>query len=206
MKITIQQQAVYNAYIIFDLTEMCFNCLPTFYGTNCTYQCVTNCNNGTCSTGINGTGLCICDGNYDPLTNCTTCLNSFDLTKDCLDCLPTFYGASCAGQCITDCNNNGNCATGINGTGLCICDGNYDAAQNCSQAVKSTPDWVLPVAISASAAVTLSLGFVVYIFICRRNVKKPDNIIEDNIQKADVVNFDDIKSSAYTVSTKSSNS
>jgi len=54
----------------FDKSKNCSDCLSPFYGSTCSNQCLTICNNGTCSTGINGTGTCICDDDFDPATNC----------------------------------------------------------------------------------------------------------------------------------------
>jgi len=56
----------------FDISKNCSDCIPTFYGSTCSNQCLENCYNGICSTGINGTGACICNNNYDPATNCST--------------------------------------------------------------------------------------------------------------------------------------
>jgi len=54
----------------FDLNTTCTNCIPPYYGITCNYVCTINCNNGYCSTGINGNGACVCNENYDPTTNC----------------------------------------------------------------------------------------------------------------------------------------
>jgi len=55
----------------FDITKNCSDCLANFYGADCSNYCNTFCNNGYCSTGINGTGKCICNDNYDTTSNCT---------------------------------------------------------------------------------------------------------------------------------------
>jgi len=60
----------------FDNTTYCTDCITHFYGSTCSQQCLKSCHNGNCSTGINGTGECICNDNYDPATNCSRVLNT----------------------------------------------------------------------------------------------------------------------------------
>jgi len=177
----------------FDITKQCNDCLPTYYGTSCSNRCLTDCNNGTCSTGINGTGKCICNTSYDPTTNCSICLNNFDITKNCYDCLPSYYDNSCSSQCLTYCNN-GTCSTGTNGTGKCICIDDDDTTPNCLQD-KSNPkhisDWVVPVIISAGAAAGAGVLVAAYFFVTRYKMhKKSTDDVGDSLQRADFTTFE----------------
>jgi len=59
----------------FDFSNNCADCAPTYYGSTCSNQC-PQCNVGVCSSGIHGTGKCICISNSGSNTTCTVNNNS----------------------------------------------------------------------------------------------------------------------------------
>jgi hypothetical protein len=57
-----------------DGAAACGDCAPGFYGVDCE-PCLVEClNGGACDDGIAGDSRCICAGNWDPVSNCATCI------------------------------------------------------------------------------------------------------------------------------------
>lgn len=97
-------------------------CVPGFWGADCSTECpggsATPCSdNGTCSSGLSGTGVCTCD--------------------------PGYFGADCASECpggaATPCNGNGTCASGATGDGTCTCNAAFTGA-DCTEVVPECAD------------------------------------------------------------------
>jgi hypothetical protein len=85
-------------------TSPAASCPPDFFGSNC--QLCPLCLYGDCNDGVNGTGKCVCAGNFDG-TLCDTCKSGF-------------AGFSCTVQCPA-CRNGGVCRDGRSGDGSCVC-------------------------------------------------------------------------------------
>jgi len=102
----------------FDISTNCTDCLANIYGYNCSKNC-PSCNVGHshCLSGINGSGQCVCNANYNSSTNCSTCNSGWNSTTNCITCSSGYYGPSCT-QCALNCN--GACHDGLNGNGQCI--------------------------------------------------------------------------------------
>jgi len=79
----------------FNRSTNCIDCISKFYGVSCSNQC-PECYNGYCSNGTQGTGECVCVDGFDSATNCLTCLSGFDISINCSDCLPLYYGKYCS--------------------------------------------------------------------------------------------------------------
>eukprot|EP01012_Entosiphon_sulcatum_P047742 TRINITY_DN651_c0_g1_i2.p1 TRINITY_DN651_c0_g1~~TRINITY_DN651_c0_g1_i2.p1 ORF type:complete len:1343 (+),score=160.31 TRINITY_DN651_c0_g1_i2:89-4117(+) len=82
-------------------------CKDGHYGSRCASVCpggsgVDQCyRHGLCQDGVVGTGLCRCFGNWNPATNCQTCLAKYT-GPNCADIAPTYCTA-------TSCANGGTC-------------------------------------------------------------------------------------------------
>ena len=95
------------------------NCRPAFKGPACNCT-LTSCHyHGDCDDA----GVCKCRGNFDPATNCETCL-------------PNYWGESCSHFCDAQtCNGHGTCL--LKDPGLrserieCGCDDGFDPSANC---------------------------------------------------------------------------
>ncbi|CUF41097.1 GPI-anchored surface protein, putative, partial [Bodo saltans] len=100
----------------YDNSTDCSTCDGAHYGDTCQLQCdgyVTATNlpcsgHGTCSSGVDGNGVCSCNSGWAGLWCSTQC--------------PGTDG---------DCNGHGVCHSGLLGNGTCTCTGNF-AAPNCS--------------------------------------------------------------------------
>lgn len=78
-------------------------------GPGCLLSC-PNCDaNSTCSSGLGGSNLCLCNGNLTRSSSTAPC-----------DCVEGYYGNNCQLQCGA-CIGGSKCDSGINGTGACIC-------------------------------------------------------------------------------------
>lgn len=98
----------------FDPAKKCNDCLPGYYGPQCT-KC-KYCNHGTCESGKSGSGKCVCNEGWGPAETCTECLEGF-------------WGVEC--QACPSCNGHGKCNSGLHGDGKCKCNTNYDDRTNC---------------------------------------------------------------------------
>jgi len=129
----------------FNKSLGCTDCNSGLFGPSCTGIC-PNCNgNGYCSSGVLGTGACICNvTNYSSISNCSSCIANYNLSGNCKSCLAGFnssincsncvndyYGQNCSLNCTVDCNGHGACNTGISGDGTCICDFGYNPSDDC---------------------------------------------------------------------------
>lgn len=87
--------------------ELCDECAPTFYGLECDQQCPYCGPHATCDDGLRGGG-CVCDEGW-------TRVSGEDF---CTRCAVGYYGRQC--RPCPDCVN-GDCDSGIEGSGLCEC-------------------------------------------------------------------------------------
>ena len=93
----------------------CNACLPGYYGSSC--QTCPSCYMGECDSGIDGTGVCLCNPGWGDAL-CDSCSPGF-LGANCSSCAFGFYGSSCA-PCPS-CGSGGTCNGGISGNGSCTC-------------------------------------------------------------------------------------
>eukprot|EP00759_Apiculatamorpha_spiralis_P057921 PhF_6_TR884/c1_g1_i1/m.1350 len=97
----------------------CSACDVGYWGPLCVQQCQGGaCNqcfgHGVCSQGVNGTGLCVCSGNFGGI--------------DCQSCKTLFYGRQCSSKCTAEkssCSGHGRCNDGVEGDGECLCSSGY---------------------------------------------------------------------------------
>lgn len=85
-------------------TNPAASCPPDFFGPQCSLCPL--CLYGDCNDGVNGSGKCVCAGNFDGAL--------------CDDCKSGFAGFSCTVQCPA-CRDGGVCRDGRNGDGSCVC-------------------------------------------------------------------------------------
>eukprot|EP01137_Pigoraptor_chileana_P024683 Opistho-2@92974 len=120
----------------FDASIACNDCLPIYYGVNCTKNC--SCVNGVSNSGINGTGNCTsCNPKYFG-QNCdqnAACQNGTPRMTDgvCTECMDGYFGPTCNDACT--CKNGGTCKQNITGDGKCLlgtCQNNY-FGDNCDK-------------------------------------------------------------------------
>ena len=116
--------------------SQCTDCLHGYYGPTCTAVCpggpCTPCTgHGDCDGGMGGTGTCRC---------WASAVQGHWVGGECGECAPGYYGVACALQCPGSggvCSGHGRCADGLEGTGLCACDGNatagYWAGAGCAE-------------------------------------------------------------------------
>eukprot|EP01012_Entosiphon_sulcatum_P030297 TRINITY_DN3729_c0_g1_i6.p1 TRINITY_DN3729_c0_g1~~TRINITY_DN3729_c0_g1_i6.p1 ORF type:complete len:6116 (-),score=439.75 TRINITY_DN3729_c0_g1_i6:64-18258(-) len=112
--------------------DACDQCLPGYFGFQCSKQCpggsATPCfGKGTCVDGRFGSGQC----------RCSQAGGAGFWGGDCSDCMDGYYGFSCSYLCpglgatTTACNGHGLCGDKRNGTGKCTCFTGY-AGKDCS--------------------------------------------------------------------------
>ena len=102
----------------FDPSTDCMQCLPGYYGENCS-KC-PDCNHGSCNDGKTGNGRCVCNEGWGPAEQCTQCLEGY-------------WGLSC--EACPSCHNHGKCDDGFHGTGNCVCDTNFDQRIDCENCI-----------------------------------------------------------------------
>jgi len=117
----------------FSSISNCSDCNYKYYGSNCT-SCTADCHyNGHCNDGTSGDGTCLCDANWDKISNCSSCIANWNVSVYCRDCVTGRYGPSCSNDCTINCNKHGNCKDGIHGDGTCFCyDKGFTDESNCS--------------------------------------------------------------------------
>ena len=113
-------------------TFKCGQCSEGYFGKFCQERCPTSndkiCNGrGTCSQGVQGSGLCTCDMNPG---------RGMWGGSSCDTCLTGYYGASCTMSCpgTPACSQQGVCFDGLAGNGTCKCNPNYygsDCSRSC---------------------------------------------------------------------------
>jgi len=139
-------------------STICTTCLSGYFG-----PCqLCDCNNEYCGDGIYGNGSCTgeCSYGINQSTNCTTCIHGFNQSTKCTTCIHGFNQSTKCTTCLSgfnestkctecdsglfgyDCSvcdncNHGECNSGINGDGKCICDAGYDPKDNCLTTIVS---------------------------------------------------------------------
>jgi hypothetical protein len=99
---------------------LCDECVPGYYGAQCTSECPGSAcqpcgGHGRCSDGVSGTGKCTCVA--DPV-------NGTWAGAGCEDCADSYWGTLCTSPCpgnSSRCGGFGTCSSGVTGTGQCIC-------------------------------------------------------------------------------------
>ena len=108
-----------NGDCIVENDQAVCNCRPAFKGPACNCT-LTSCHyHGDCDDA----GVCQCRGNFDPSTNCETCL-------------PNYWGESCSHFCDAQtCNGRGTCLlvdVGLRSERIeCGCDDGFDPSTKC---------------------------------------------------------------------------
>ena len=118
-------------------------CSENYYGPNCTTFCESLKNVYTCDS-ESGSIVCL-KVNHDPATNCTTCLQGWDLKDDCTICSSFYDIQSNCTQCLTGRDINTDCATCLPG---------YDPSMNCTEClpnVQCQPTQTTPIATTTSS-------------------------------------------------------
>ena len=96
-------------------------CLENYFGANCTTFCEPL--EGVYTCDIEGRSVCLQD-NRDPITNCMTCLQGWDLETNCTTCSIFYNNQSDCTQCVAGRDITTNCTTCLTG---------YDPSTNCTQ-------------------------------------------------------------------------
>ena len=109
-------------------------CADNFFGPNCTTFCEPIEGVYTCDR--EGRVVCLHD-NQDPATNCTTCLQGWDLATNCTTCSLYYDDQSQCTQCVTGRDTTTNCTTCLPGYDTSLnctqCLSGYDPSTNCEQ-------------------------------------------------------------------------
>ncbi|KAG6946003.1 hypothetical protein JG687_00016973 [Phytophthora cactorum] len=106
-----------NCHRGWDSLTDCYDCEEGFFGENCK-PCPRDCGHGTCSSGLNGTGECLCHEGWrlEGKMPCTTCADGY-IGPTCQLC-PGFLESEVA------CSGHGQCV--MSGTeAVCHCDARY---------------------------------------------------------------------------------
>lgn len=98
----------------FDPAQQCKECLPGFFGKECS-PCPA-CNHGQCESGVKGSGKCKCNEGWGP-------------EGQCVDCVEGYFGLEC--MACKSCNGHGKCNSGLMGDGECTCENHFDHRIRC---------------------------------------------------------------------------
>jgi hypothetical protein len=115
----------------------CKQCKRGYATADCTLSCMggacNSCNgHGVCNQGVSGDGSCTCWGSDSSGGGQGSWSGS-----SCGDCAKNYFGITCQQACpgveqdAAACFGRGDCISGVNGTGLCLCQGGWGSATGC---------------------------------------------------------------------------